>query len=325
MISDREYVFASSFIKASEGKGTPAERLARFREAQDRENLRSFFAEAFHVGGDDVYDAAMTAATELIKSSLPEFSLFAPLLYKYDCANIKTSIKCKIRDISPEGMLFSCGNYPVSLIIAAAESSDFSKIPGEMGKAAQKALAEYRKTGEVRAIDLTLDRACFADMDNSAKESAIGLIGKIVRLRADSVNLITLMRINEGGFDGDTAVSLFGRAFVPGGNMPESAFLTKEGTVADKETAASRASGDTAEIIKAAAKSADADAAAKIVDEAIIKECMKYRFKPFGPEVAVSLLVIREAEITNCRIIEAAMGEADREEVLRERLRVAYV
>ncbi len=325
MNPDREYVFASSFIKASEGKGSPAERLARFREAQDAAALRAAAAEAFRVSGENVYDDAVTSVTKLLESSLPDFSLVFPLLYKYDCANIKTAIKCKIRNISSEGLLFSCGTVSPAAVTDAAEASDFSEIPGEMGKAAVVALRHYQKTGEVRAIDLILDRACFADMKDAAEKSGCELLKKIVRLRADGVNFITAMRISAENLSADVASSLMERAFVPGGNMPESAFKDPETGVKELSALASRASGDTAEVIKRCAGVKDPDAAAKIIDEAVISLCMKYRFKPFGPEVAVSLLVIREAEITNCRIIEAAIGTDAREETVRERLRVAYV
>lgn len=325
MIPDREYVFASSFIKAAEGKGTPAERLSRFREASDRDSLRSSAAEAFKVSAENVYDEAINSAVELVKSALPDFSAVVPLLYKYDCANIKTAVKCKIRGISPEGLLFSCGTLPASAVVNAAESSDFSKIPGELGAAAAEALKTYQKTGEVRSIDLILDRACFADMKKAAEESGCELTGRIVRTRADGTNLLTAMRISAEGLSPDTAASLFERAFVPGGNMPLSSFCSVENGVEDAEKISARAAGDTASVIKTAAKCPDADAAAKVIDEEIISLCMKYRFKPFGPEVAVSLIVVREAEITNCRIIEAAIGTENREDTVRERLRAAYV
>ena len=37
MINEREYLFASSFLKASDAEGTPADRLARFGAAADPE------------------------------------------------------------------------------------------------------------------------------------------------------------------------------------------------------------------------------------------------------------------------------------------------
>ena len=325
MIPDREYVFASSVIKASDAKGTPGERLARFRECTDSESLRSAAAEAFGVGGENVYDEALNKTVSLVKNVIPDFSTVAPLLYKYDCANIKTAVKCKIRGIEPASLLFTCGTVPEKTVIDAAEASDFSEIPGEMGKGAEKALAVYQKTGEVRAIDLILDAACFADMKKTADESGCPLTKRIVALRADGTNLITSMRIGAMGLSADVAVSLFERAFVPGGNMPVSAFCSAESGIFDAQTVAHHAVGDTADAVKTAAKCADADSAAKAVDEAILSMCMSYKFKPFGPEVAVSLVVLREAEITNCRIIEAAQGSENREDAVRERLRVAYV
>ena len=325
MIPDREYVFASSFIKASDGRGTPAERLAKFREASDTEALRAAVSEAFGVSAENAYDGAVTAAVNLALEAIPDKELVSPLLYKYDCANIKTAIKCAIRNISPEGLLYTCGTVPPETVIGAAAASDFKKLPGEMGKAAGEALETYRKTGEVRAIDLIIDRACFEDMKNSAEKSGCTLVKDIVKLRADGVNLLTAIRISAEGHDSDTAFSLFERAFVPGGNMSVSAFASQEAGVFSADKIAARACGAMSAAIKSAAKESDPENAQRIIDEEIIKLCRKFRFKPFGPEVAVSLIVVREAEITNCRIIEASFGEDKADETVRERLRVAYV
>lgn len=325
MIPEREYVFASSLIKASDAKGTARDRLARFRECADRESLRAAAAEAFGVSAENVYDEAINAAVTQVKSVIPDFSTVAPLLYKYDCANIKIAIKCKIRRISPDALLFSCGTVPPETVIAAVETEDFSSIPGEMGKGAEKALAAYRKTGEVRAVDLITDVACFADMKSAADESGCELTKKIVALRADGTNLISAMRIGASGLPSDAAAALFERAFVPGGNMPASDFCSAESGIFDSEKVSQYAAGSTSETVKTAAKCSDADAAARVIDEAVLTACAEYKFKPFGPEVAVSLIAVREAEITNCRIIEAAFGSENREEAVGERLRVAYV
>ena len=326
MIPDREYVFSSSYIKACSSKGTPAERLARFRDAADAGALRAIAAEVFNAAADNPYDDAITAAVSVCREALPDFSVIKPLLYKYDCTNIKTAIKCKIRNIPAEKLMFSCGTIPVTAVIAAGESSDFSAIPGEMGKAASKAVNEYGKTGEVRNIDLLLDCAAFTDMKREAEESGCELIRDIVAVRADGVNFITAMRLNSAGMASDTAASLFERAFVPGGTMGTEAFCSKNSGVFPVKKISSYAKGVSSAPVKtAAAEGVNGDEAQRIFDEAVLKMCSKYRYKPFGPEVAIAFIVVREAEITNCRIIEAAQKTADKDEILRERLRVAYV
>ena len=325
MIPDREYVFASSFIKASDAKGTPGERLARFREASDTASLRSAVSDMYSVSGDNVYDEVLCRVKNILSEALPDFSVMTPLFIKYDCTNIKIAIKCKLRGVSPEGLLFRCGTLDTNTILSAVESSDFKTLPPELGKAADEALTVYRKTGEVRAIDLTLDRACFEYMKKAADDGGCELIRNIVTVRADCTNLITAMRISAEEMAPDIAFSLFERAFVSGGVLNVSDFGSSENGLKSPSDIAVYANGVSAEAVKSAAKAAGPDEANRECDEAVLRMCDKFRYKSFGPEVAVRLLLIREAEMTNCRILEAAMGSEETKEKATERLRAAYV
>lgn len=329
MISDRDYVFASSFLRAADGRGTPAERLARFSEASSKEALRASVAEAYGIAGSgaDVYESVILDAVDKMRGSLPDFKVVYPLLCKYDCTNIKTAVKCAVKNISPDTLMFSCGTVSRELITDCAKKSSFRALPDHvsaMRSAADEALHQYRKTGEVRAIDLMLDAACFEDMRRMADESGVELIKNTVTLRADGVNTLTCMRIRNSGMPAAAARSLMQRAFVPGGDIPMSAFLSGEGGCADADTASKKISSGSVSasaVKRAAAANSFADAE-KIIDEAVLSLSDKFRFKPFGAEVAVRFLLLREAEMTNCRIIEAAMnGDAD----VKERMRKAYV
>lgn len=328
MLNDRDYVFASSFLRASDGRGTPGERLARFGEANGKGALRAAVAECYGIAdsGDGVYEAVICDAVEKMRSSLPDFSVFYPLLYKYDCNNIKTSIKCAVSGADPEGLMFSCGTVAPDVIIQCAKKSSFAALPmRSMSRAADEALETFRKTGEVRAIDLMLDAACFEDMKECAELGGVELIKDIVRLRADGVNTLGCMRIGASGMPSAAASALMKRAFVPGGDIPMAAFISAEGGCADKEAIVRRI--PTASLSSASVRealSADSFAAAeKIFDEAVLRLADKYRFKSFGPEIAVRFLVLRETEMTNCRIIEASMRMKG--STVKERMRKAYV
>ena len=329
MLSDRDYVFASSFLRAADAPGTPAERLARFSEASSKDALRAEVAEAYRItsSGADVYERVIFDAVEKMRSSLPDFKVVYPLLFKYDCTNIKTAIKCAVKNIPSDSLMFSVGTVSRELIADSAKKSSFRALPdyvSAMRSAADEALEEYRKTGEVRAIDLMLDAACFEDMRRVADEGGVPLIKNTVTLRADGVNILTCMRIGDSGMLAAARRSLMQRAFVPGGDMPLSAVLSGEGGCADAEAAAKKIpSGSVSALaVKSAAAAHSFADAEKIIDEAVLALSDKFRFKPFGAEVAVRFLLLREAEMTNCRIIEAAMnGDGD----VKERMRKAYV
>ena len=112
MINEREYLFASSFLKASDAEGTPADRLARFGAAADPEALRGAVREACrlapNVPGERVYDEAFADAVRTVRSAVPDFGVFSSLLYKYDCTNIKTAINTKLRLFRSRSFVFKC-------------------------------------------------------------------------------------------------------------------------------------------------------------------------------------------------------------------------
>ncbi len=329
MINDREYLCASSFLFASDGSGTPGERLQRYKECANADSLRNTVKDIFRLNAKDdlnIYSLAISNAVEKIKEMVPDIKVFYPLLYKYDCTNIKTAIKCKIRGIDPQGMLFSCGTLPLEKVVEMANNSKFEGAPEAMIAAANKAIMTYAETGEVRAIDLLLDKACFEDMQRDAKQGEIPLMKDIVSLRADGVNLLSALRIAQTGMPESSAKALFKRAFVPGGTLKEDCFILQKGGIADNEAilAGSRTS-KSFPYVKAALEAKSFSHAERIFDEAVLSLCNEFRYKPFGPEIAVRFLLIREAEMTNCRILEAAMSSKEALETVSERLRISYV
>lgn len=330
MINEREYLFASSFLKASDAEGTPADRLARFGAAADPEALRGAVREACrlapNVPGERVYDEAFADAVRTVRSAVPDFGVFGSLLYKYDCTNIKTAIKCALRGTSPDGLMFSCGTVAPETVLDGARSASFHSLPPHMNKAAGDAMHRYRKMGEARIIDLMLDTACFADMKESAAASGVDLLGEIVTVRADGTNAVTAQRIKAQGMPPETASALLREAYVPGGDLPVSALISPDGGCGDIKDAAQRLpfASPSAPVLRACAAENSFSGAQKVIDEAVLRLCDKYRFKPFGAESVVRYLVIREAEMTNCRILEAGMRGGCTEK-MRERLRRAYV
>lgn len=52
---------------------------------------------------------------------------------------------------------------------AMVERGDFSSLPAHMAGSAAEAADVYARTGDPQQIDLILDRACFADMLDTAQ------------------------------------------------------------------------------------------------------------------------------------------------------------
>ncbi len=326
MIPDNEYLFSSSFLQAGEGIGSASSRTVRMLEAPSAEQLYQTVAEMFRIpmpsDGKAVFDAAFGDAVEKVRSAVPDASVYDPLLYKYDCTNIKLAIKCAAQDIRTFQDFYTCGAVSAAQMEENLQKDTANGLPPAMAEAAKTARQEYAKTGEARGIDLLLDRACFADMSAAANAENVPLIQKIVCMRADFANILACMRIRASGVAADAARTLMTRAFVPGGQAELSAFVNDESGCADIGQINEHL-GDcyVRDAVRHAAAAADISAVQKIFDEAVLAACQPYRFKPFGPEIAVRYLLIREAEVTNGRIIASRFSAGADADSIRERLR----
>lgn len=329
MTSEKEYLFSSSFLRAGEGIGNPAVRTLRMLEASSAEQLYQTVAELFRISlpAEEklVFDAAFEDAVEKVRGAVPDFLVFYPLLYKYDCTNIKLAIKCTVQNLSYNDF-YTCGTVPARQMQDYLQKDVLPALPPAMAAAAQTARQEYSKTGEVRCIDLLLDRACFADMAEKAAAGGVPLIMQIVCMRADFANILACLRIGAGGLSMEAARALLSRAFVPGGQVALSVLLAEEGGLAGIDQMEMRL-GDcfVKDAVRRAVSAASLFEIEKIFDESVLQACQSYRFKPFGPEVIVRYLLIREAELTNGRIIAARFGAGADTDKIRERLREVNV
>lgn len=330
MIPDKEYLFSSSFLRAGEGVGNVSARMARMLEASSAGQLYQIVSELFHVSVPAkeklVFDAAFHDAVEKVRSAVPNFAVYYPLLYKYDCTNIKIAIKCAVQEIRSYNGFYTCGTVSVQQMQEYLQRDFLPDLPPAMAAAVRTARHEYSKTGEARCIDLLLDRACFADMAEKAAEGGVPLIRQIVCMRADFANILACLRIRLRGLPVEAGRSLLSRVFIPGGQLALSVLFGEEGIFAHIEQISERI-GDcyVKDAVHRAVSAADLSGIEKIFDEAVLLACQPYRFKPFGPEVAVRYLLIREAELTNGRIIASELESGNSADTLRERLREVNV
>ena len=326
MAHPNEYLFSSSFLQAGEGVGTPAGRLSRMLEATAPESLYATVAELFRLQGAPadaaVFDAALSDAVERVRGAVPEFDAFAPLLYKYDCTNIKIALKCMVQDIRTYRGFYTCGTVPAEAMEKALETGELPPLPPAMAAAAEAARLEYGKTGEARCIDLILDRACFEDMAAAAKAGGIPLIEVIVSMRADFANVLACLRIRESGIPPAAGAALFARAFVPGGKESRSIFSDgEEGCASLSSLGARMEKGPARDAVrKAEAAGAGFLMIERIFDEAVLQQTGRYRYQPFGPEMIVRYLVLRETELRNGRVIASRASTGVSAEETRERL-----
>lgn len=322
MMSENNYLYASSLVRASQRGGSAGERLEIILSSANAGSLRKNAATIFGVDEksslEGVLEGALMRCVNTIRSAVPDMSVFAPLLYKYDCNNIKLALKSSLLGIPNGVMLSGAGTIAPDTVSKCAETGDFSKVSLSMGKAAKNAREAYLKTGEARAIDLMLDQACFEDMKKAADAGNVPLISEIVSATADKVNILTYLRIKKMNMPEDSAKALLSRALVVGGNIPHSAFL--------RDIEYLKSNLGNCMLKKATAEFGDDfTVLEKVFDDIILSLVRDVKFKAFGAEVPLRHLMVCEAEIMNCRIMARCLAEGADKTDARRRMRCAYV
>ena len=333
MIQDTEYMYASAKIRASDGRDTPKVRLDRMIECRTipqliRTVLDFGFLNDSRQGTfpdlKSVLEASLDAAVQIVWEAVPDPAVYHFLLYKYDCNNLKVALKSNILGQDYSELYFRCGTVPVEDLAKRLSEEDYTALPPHMAKACAEASAAYAATEEVRTIDFLLDAACFADIRDNAVASGVTLFREYAETRADITNILTSVRLAKSRTAKEAAKALFLRAFVPGGVLPSSLFLTDG--CADYEIIFDRMNPSPLKQVVGDILSDGEDVRPDaLFDNYTYRLMAGIKYRPFGVEIPAAFLLTREAEIKNCRIVEAGLLAGLTPEKIRERIRADYV
>lgn len=352
---DTAYMFSSARIRAMENRMLSAEACEKFLGARSSDDilnsLNEFGCRIITVQGPDgtrvdreaslmtMLEDAFRDVTEMLPT--PEAVRF--LQYKYDCNNIKSLLKCHARGVEPDGMLSAAASVPVEQLRAAVDANDFSLLPQHMAEAAALARETYLRTADAQCIDLILDRACYADMAETARASGVPFAIQYVSKTADLTNALMCLRVLRMG--GDRGLQLLEQALLEGGEVEKQQWLavceggetalwsflsgaqTKTaGVGAEKQTGRTGAAPECCVALAAKCCKTSSLADCERAADAVMMDFIRgAKWLPFGAELATAYLAALEYGIKNLRIIMAGKDAGQDIALIRERLRDMYV
>lgn len=323
-LQQTDYMYCSARIRAMEARLIGQETCARMLEARTAFDAMAMIGagEAGRTPADrEAYFASrLEEAYGTVLGMLPDPGVIRFLQYPYDCNNVKTAIKCRLRGIDCTPMLVGCGSLPVDVFAAMAESQDFSALPTNMAEAAALACAAYARTGEPQQIDLILDRACYADMLDSVCDP---YARALVTAKIDLTNLMMLLRVMRMGVSVGTRAMLED-ALLLGGEVPAERFLTAlHGGESDL---ASALQSSVCRCVLARFEETEPTLAALecACDNVWMEQVREAKFVPFGPALPVAYLAAWEYAVKNMRIICAGKDAGLDRDTIRERMRDCY-
>ena len=329
-ITDRDYLFISSVLKAKEKNMLRREQLERMVSSGSFAEMTEILTE---IGWDDMagMDAAAVCASlaERQKKIYEEIDRYAPekeiaeiFRLRYDYHNAKVLIKGEHTAEDTSRLLSSAGRIAPERLSEAFRTDNYRAVPGQLGSAMGEAKSVLARTGNPQTADFVLDKAYFADMTAAAERVDNAFVRGYVRLLIDSANLRAAVRCARMKKD-----ELFLReALAEGGNIPAErvakSFSSGDGMA---ELFASTPLVKAAELGDAAATGGRLTEFERECDNAVNRYITAARSCGFGPEIVLAYLAAEENTTTAVRMVLTGRLAGVSREHMKERLRESYV
>jgi len=237
-------------------------------------------------------------------------------LLKNDYHNLKVLIKSEISGSEGDKYLIDGGTVDKTFIKNAFLTKSLDTLPSNMKEAVSKAYEVYGKTMSGQMIDIALDKAAFKDMAIVAKKSESNFVKRYVECLCDMTNLKTFLRIKnmKKTFD------MFSEVFVEGGSFGIENF--RQSFNADNPASGFKS---TQYEVVAEYMSQGFTAFEKQCDDYIMSFVKDAKYSSLTLEPMVAYIYARETEAKTIRIILSSKVNKIETDVIKERLRDAYV
>ncbi len=333
-INDLRFLYLSTRLTAIENSLIKGEKLTRLSDARDYDEAFSYVLEYYGLSKEQSTDLsyeevlsselskAYDLAAELIDATIdtdnkPHEVLY-PLRFVYDCQNLKSAIKCSLLDRSAKGMLYDTGTVGADEVESLVRERDFNKFPENLAKQAPVAIEQLSATADPQEVDLLLDRAVFRDMLKAAEDTRSDYITELVKLRIDSVNIISCIRCIKQ----KKSKAYMQKLYIDGGKLEES-FFTENYDENPSKLLGALAFTDFSALAAVDHTSVSSAEIEKLCDNVYAAKAYSASYKPFGIEKAVCYIIQKEYEIKNVRIILAGKSCGLASDKIKERLRVS--
>ena len=330
-----EYLYLSTRVRALEGGTVGHDRMESLIETKNLPDamakLASFglcdhgaTADLSPAGREAVLSEALTHVYDEMEKESPDPTLVRLFRYPYDCNNVKSILKCRIRGLAPDDMMIAGGSVPVGVLLDAFAQGKPAPLPPHMAEAVASARDAYAASKNPQCIDFILDRACYADMLDAASATGVPLAYTLVQTKIDLTNLITLIRILRMGLK-SAGTALLRDAFLPGGTF--SAAKAEEWYKSGESKLATALLLTPYGVLgeELSAKDAPLRTLERVCDDIYMRKAAEARYVPFGPEVILGYLVGWEVSVKNMRMVLAGKAAGLAPEQIRERVRQSYV
>lgn len=328
-MKDTDYLALSARVRVLENSLLTRERRERMVDARTDEEALKILSECGYPEPENLSLPAVNAMLSKSRQDLfadlrkwsPQEELVEVFQIKYDYHNVKALLKSEAIGEDARRLFMAGGRFEPGQLTEDLRQENMEEYPRTFREALAAAQEVLTQEKSPQKCDLLLDRACYAEMAQAAKDCGSAFLEGYVRLSVDAANLRTAVRCARKGVDsGQIRADL-----LPGGNVGEDAVAQ-----ARREDLPRLFAGE----LEAAAKLGETLAAPgagsltpfeRACDDALMAYLAQARRAPFGEQPVAGYLGAREAEAISIRAILSLRKAGLPPEAIRERLRESYV
>ena len=329
-IRDTDYLTLSTRVRAMETRLVTRERMERMLDARTDEEAVKVLSECGYeelpaltnAGLDDLLSRARAALYRELHTAAPDKRVVELFQMKYDYHNAKVLVKAAAVGAEPDRMLMEGGRWSPERLKEAFQRDGLRDVSETFRQAVLRARETLSAGNDPQQADFLLDRACYAEMADTAGAVGSPFLQGYVRLLIDAANLRSAVRSARIGKGPD----FLRQVLLPGGNVDVSVLSSgRGGDLASVFRGGPLAEAASAGAALTAPGSGELTAFERMCDDAVMHYLEGARLIPFGEQAVIGYLYARESEFTAIRtILSGRMAGLD-SDTIRERLREAYV
>ena len=323
-----DYLYLSSLLRAREPRMLSRDKAERMLDAPGFEDCAKLLTDSGYEDMsqmnikqiEDALSARRAALFHELEGLVPDPAALDLFRMKYDYHNIKVLIKADAMQQDDSALLSDSGRIPRDTLVKCFREDRLRDLPGSVGAAAEEARNLLSRSANPQLSDFLLDKAYFAEMQDTAEALGSDFARGYVQLLADATNLRSAVRILRMGKD----IGYLREALVPGGSISEERLITG---IAGEGIASVFAGTPLA---KAAQLGADAVNGGTLTsfelacDNALNAYLSDARRASFGEECVLAYIAGQESELTAVRMILTGRLAGVSPDTIRERLRDLY-
>jgi len=258
-----------------------------------------------------------------LEAVTPDRKLTDVFRIKYDYHNLKAVLKSEALSRSAEPLMTDFGRVPPKSLINALQRNDLRDLPPVMRGAAEEARGALARSGDPQRSDIILDIAYFKELRKIAVESQSKFLQGYVSLYIDITNMRIIVRAVRIGLGAD----FLRTALITGGSIEKSSLISIAVSGSPlyehfNESLLEGAAGTGTLVMRGEIPLSNFE---KQADDAIVKYLKAAKLVAFGEQPLIAYIAAKENEIIAIRTIMAGRRAGISSEMIRERLREAYV